>query len=147
MGLLGLRSGLRVLGMLRSGRIVREIAGLRRAVEAQVALQALAQGVPNPLTSRSATPASKIPPEVLNADTPLGAYVEAERRREVYDDLHGAGAAARSDRDFMEDDQEGDAAGDAAARGMRSTVYPEDFQLPTPPLPTALRTALEQDED
>lgn len=134
---MGWFSAMRVLGALRTGRLIREVEGLRRAVEALVEVVALAAGVPNPLSAAiqaQRKAAGAVPPDISSVNVPLGAYVDAEARRETWEATYGK--AAPADMDFMVD--ESDAAGDATARGAAVTVYPEDFQAPVaPPEPPA----------
>jgi hypothetical protein len=104
--------------------MIRELSGLRMAVQALVELKALELGVPNPLSAdvvQQRSQARREPPEVEIVDVPTGAYVEAEARRERYEAEHGKAPIGL---DFMRDTE--DAAGDAAARGQRVTIYPED---------------------
>jgi hypothetical protein len=136
---MGWMAVLRALGALRSGRLIREIAGLRQAAEALVALKAMELQVPNPLSAGLRRDAKGKPPAVDIVDTPIGDYVEAEQRREDY--RARAGKPASFDQDFMGAPPE-DAAGDAAARGQRAIVYPEDF----PPPAALLRDRLEHTE-
>lgn len=126
---------LRVLGALRTGRLVRAVERCARALEAQVELQALAYGVPNPLAKEIAQAIERArrepPAEVSSAvDVDPKDYVVAEARRQEYEATRGRRAAF--DQDFMGAPAE-DAIGDeaiASGRAPGATVYPEDFSVP-----------------
>jgi hypothetical protein len=107
----GIRLGIGAAGRLlarlgirqwREARSLRhELAGLRRAVEALVAVQAFQAGIPNPLEQAPPVADGREPSadEVDAVDVPTGAYAEADARRAVYD--RAAAHPSAFDADFI----------------------------------------------
>lgn len=124
---LGLGKTINALGQLRAGRLVREVRGLRLAVEALVALKAQEIGVANPLAPAvrklKADLDAETPPRIDPIDDNPGNYVQAELRRTAYEQARGR--TAPLDEDFMSPPRE-DEDGDQVARAVSVTVYPED---------------------